>query len=1262
MKPKTKDADATTKTKKESKTKEDDVILSTNRFLVVGIGASAGGLDAFKQLISEIPVDSGIAFILVQHLAPSHISILPELLQKITLIPVHEITDNVHVEPNNIYVIPPNKLLTANNGILNLMPRSERHGSTSVNLFFTSLAEVHQKKAIGVVLSGTGNDGTAGLKAIKDHGGITFAQLQNTAMYNEMPENAINAGVVDFVLSPKEIIRHVLGLGSHEPDTTGIEKQPAPHPENTSIDQILTLINNQKGVDFTYYKQTTIKRRIARRMVLKGLKKIEDYVKRLEESTEEVDALFQDMLILVTDFFRDPHVYANLFDSALPAIIKNMGPSDSIRLWVVGCSTGQETYSLGMTLFEFLERMPGRHTVQIFSTDLSELAIDRARTGYYSLAETASVSNARLDRFFAKVDGGYQINKSIRDMCVFSHHNILTDSPFSNIDLISCRNVLIYMDAFLQRKTMATFHYALKPNGVLLLGQSESIGNSTDLFRSFSEPDKLFLKKLAPVRYTRIAPKRKVDILSTGKTKKGEHYQSNDDFHRNADDVILSHSPNGVIVNEQLEIVQFRGETGDWLESAPGKPSLSILKMAKRGLALELRSILNKVKSSNRPVSSKEILLKTKGWENHVTIDVFPLLNTINPYFLVLFKNTKEVPKNSVKPIKGVKEKFTPQELRTQHLEHELSQTREEMRTYAEDQEAGNEELLSANEELTSHSEELRSLNEELEISKEELQSTVEELSASNQELAVRNVELIQSYNYAEGIVNTIREPLVVLDTKLRVKSANPAFYKIFNHSEKETEGQYFYELGNGQWNIPELRTILEKTLQKNMFYESYELKQNFVSIGERIMLLNARRIQNANSNDTLLLAIEDITDRRKLEQSLKESADRLKTILDSSLQLTAVSNVDGSMDYLSKSFLEYSGLSAEEAIKLGNWDSIIHPDMQEKMNKAKVDIIAKGKVFTTEMLLKRHDGEYLWHVVQVLPVRDKAGTIISWVTAANDIHSQKTFSAELERKVNVRTELLRETNRELANSNESLEQFAFIASHDLQEPLRKIKTFSNMLTHMFSDQLPDEGKKLVEKIFSSSERMSALIKDVLNFSRIENTQNLFVETDLNKILDTVLVDLNLSVVEKKSVIKRENLPTVEAVPFQINQLFNNLISNSLKFTREDVESVIQISTRRLTQKEVGAYPTLNTNLEYYEIRVKDNGIGFDQMYADKIFTIFQRLDSSQFSGNGIGLALCRKIVSNHHGHISVKSVVNEGTVFYVILPYRQTQRSELLE
>jgi two-component system CheB/CheR fusion protein len=1123
--------------KDNEKIENEEIIPSKNLFWVVGVGASAGGLDAFKQLIKAIPKNSGMAFILVQHLDPNHESILVDLLKKDSLIPIQEVTDNVHVEPDNIYVIPSNKILTANDGVLRLNDRvSKIHKSMSIDIFFTSLAEVHQSQAIGVVLSGTGTDGTVGLKTIKQLGGITFAQHKNSAAFDEMPSSAINADVVDFVLSPEEIISHLQTLNKTFKNISKNGKTVASGPEDIFFKQILAMLDMQKGVDFTYYKHTTIRRRISRRMLLKNLEKIEDYFNHLKTSTSELDVLYQDILIPVTEFFRDPKIFASLCETAFPALTKNK-TSDFLRIWVVGCSTGQEAYSIGMCLYEFLADQKDSVKIQIFATDVSEIAIEKARSGVYTSHEVEGISMARLQKFFYKVDGGFQISKTIRDMCVFAIHNVLTNPPFANIDLISCRNVLIYMDTFLQRKAMATFHYALREKGMLLLGKSESIGNASELFGTFSEADKLYSRKSVPGRFIQVAAKLREAILTKG-TPKAK--QPNDDFQRNADDVLLAKADNGVIVNDQMEIVQFRGTTGDWLESAPGKPSLNVMKMAKHGLVLDLRNAIHKAKSTRKPFIKEGIKLKSKGWKRIVTIEVIPLLNTINLYYLILFKNKEESQEEEPEEITaGDDIKMGPQEMRIQQLEKELAQTREDMRLLTEDQEASNEELLSSNEEQLSNSEELRSLNEELEISKEELQSTVEELSASNQELGHRNDEINHARKYSEAIITTIRESLIVLDKDMRIKSANSSYYKTFLKTERETEGKLFYELENNQWDIPDLRKLLERTLHEQSFYESYKVKLRFQSIGERTMLLNARRILKEDKNEQLiLLAIEDITERSILEGKLK------------------------------------------------------------------------------------------------------------------------MFSEELENKVQERTQLLKESNSDLEHSNKNLEQFAFIASHDLQEPLRKIKTFSNMLSNSLGDKLSNDGAVLIDKICAASDRMSVLINDVLKFSRIENVKNKFVEINANDILKNVLNEFNVLITQKNAVVNTNALPVIEAVPLQLYQLFYNIINNSLKFARVDVRPIITISSRNLDEGEIRKYPNLSTQLSYCEILFEDNGIGFNNQYKEKIFLIFTRLHTrDKFPGTGIGLGLCKKIALNHQGDIVAEGRENEGSSFHVILPITQVKK-----
>jgi two-component system CheB/CheR fusion protein len=585
-------------------------------------------------------------------------------------------------------------------------------------------------------------------------------------------------------------------------------------------------------------------------------------------------------------------------------------------------------------------------------------------------------------------------------------------------------------------------------------------------------------------------------------------------------------------------------------------------------------------------------------------------------------------------------------------LEKELSQTREDMRTITEDQEAGNEELLSANEELLSGSEELRSLNEELEISKEELQSTVEELSVSNQELSFRNGELTYSRKYAEAIITTISEPLLVLNKDLVIKSVNTAFYKSFNLSEKETLEQRFYEIDDAQWNIDELRKTLEQTLQENISPAHYELKTNFKKTGQRVVLLKARKIINdANSEPLILVVIEDITDRKILEASVQTKAEYARNVMDSNPIITSTASADGYITYSNKFFLDYSGLSLQEAVSLG-WQGVIHPNQNDDVTTTWMESVAAGKDFYKEILIKKHDGTYRWHFAHALPIRDHEGKITSWVCSASDIHDRKMFSDELEKQIRERTQSLKESNTDLRHSNKNLEQFTFLTTHDLQEPLRKLRTFSSMLFDNYSESVSPAGKNLINKIHASADRLSELIQDVLKFSTLESSQNAFAKTDIGTVLKQVIGDFALMIEEKQAIVKDDTMPVIEVIPVQISQLFYNLLSNSLKFSQANEPPRITISSRKLTKVELLRYPELKPQFDYFEILFADNGIGFDPQYKEKIFEIFQRLHSREkYPGTGIGLALCRRIVLNHNGLIFAEAHENAGALFHIILP-----------
>ncbi len=859
--------------KSKHKTTE-PVVKSDNLFPVVGIGASAGGLDAFKKLLKAIPEDSGMAYVLVQHLDPSHESMLPELLQKVTNIPVLEIADDIKVEPNHIYVLPSNKIMVASDGILLLAPRppkSKNERNLPIDLFFTSLAEVHQAHAIGVVLSGTATDGTLGLKAIKGHGGITFAQDEASAAYEGMPHSAAQAGVVDFILPPEKIPKKLLevmritnGIDSHEQNT--------PLQDEELFKNMLSLLRIRKGTDFTYYKQTTIRRRILRRMALNKNEEPAAYLKYLRENKTEQDVLYQDLLIPVTTFFRDSKSFDNLCETVFPLIVKNKEVGEPIRVWVAGCSTGEEAYSVAMCLKEFLGE--NQEKIQIFATDISEPAIAKARMGIYSKNDVDAVTPQRLSEFFTKTNGSYQVNKNVRDMCVFAIHNFLKDPPFGRMDFISCRNVLIYMEPYLQKKALTTFHYSLNPKGYLLLGKSETTSGVPDFFESAIKNDKIFSRKDVPGRFIQVASQRSEITLShTDAGTKSENIRT--DFQKTADDILLSrYTPAGVVVNEAMDIVNFRGSTGNYLEQSPGKPTHNLLKMAKQGLAFELRNILHKAKKDKISVLKENIPLQINDSLRSISIEAIPLPNTIEPYYLILFHDNNSLGNKptplSKKRISNSKAEQDDKDLRIQQLEQELAQIREDMRSITEEQEAANEELQSANEELLSGSEELQSLNEELETNKEELQSTNEELTVVNHEVINLNEQVTEARDYAESIIATMHEPLIILDKNLRIKTANQAFFKTFDIKEEDAHGVLLYDLGNKQWNIPRLRELLENVIPKNSHFQNFELTHNFSSLGEKTMLLNASRlVQKSQGEQLILMAMFDITEQKRVENEL---------------------------------------------------------------------------------------------------------------------------------------------------------------------------------------------------------------------------------------------------------------------------------------------------------------------------------------------------------------------------------------------------------
>jgi two-component system CheB/CheR fusion protein len=754
---------------------------------VVGVGASAGGLEAFSELLTHLPPDIPMAIVLVQHLDPKHPSLLSELLTRTTPMPVVQVRPGTRVEPAHVYVIPPDTTMTIADGGLHLTPRSPaREPHMPVDTFLRSLAENLGDRAIGVVLSGSASDGAFGIKAVKADGGVTFAQEPQTAAYDGMPRAAIASGAVDFVLSPTAIAAELVRIGRHpylrDPAAPAVEAEPN---GEQALNQIYRILQQESGVDFRLYRQTTIRRRIARRMLVHKIDTLERYRRHVEDNRAEVQALFNDALINVTRFFRD----AEAFDAAADAVVARLERQrvydQPIRAWVPGCATGEEAYSLAIVLLEALEKAGIKPPLQIFGTDVSDVAVARARAGVYPPNIELDVSPARLRRFFTKLDGQYQVKKSLRELCIFARHNLTKDPPFSAVDVVTCRNVLIYFDAAVQRRIMSAFHYALRPTGVLMLGGSETVGPLGEAFTLLDKRHKVHGRKPGATHFvlgpTTIAPGRDARRRDRTVVPPPDEGRPRVDLQREIDRILLGrYAPAGVLVNDAFEILQFRGHTSAYLEPAAGQASLNLIRMARPGLLMELREAMHAARKRGTAARREGIRVRQDDGFLIVNIEILPIRTSVGEtHYLVLFEN----PPRARAARAAANRSSLPRvayDREIDRLEQELTAAKEFLQAIIEDREAANEELRSANEELQSSNEELQSTNEELETAKEELQSVNEELTTVNEELQHRNTELGVLNSDLNNLFDAVNIPIVILSSDLRVRRFTPVAGKIF--------------------------------------------------------------------------------------------------------------------------------------------------------------------------------------------------------------------------------------------------------------------------------------------------------------------------------------------------------------------------------------------------------------------------------------------------------------------------------------------------
>jgi two-component system CheB/CheR fusion protein len=749
---------------------------------IVGIGASAGGLEALGIFFSHMPTETGMAFVIVSHLDPTHVSLMPELLQKQTKMEVTQVEDGMNVEANKIYIIPSQKDMAIIHGSLQLLDHVSPHGlRLPIDYFFRSLAEDQGEKAICIIFSGMGTDGSLGLKAIKEHMGMAMIQDPVSSKYDGMPRSAFETGMADYILPPEKMPEQLIKYVNQADRHGG--RLPLPREENASeaLKKIYILLRSHTGHDFSSYKQNTILRRIDRRMNVHQISDMSQYVAYMQRHVNEITQLFKELLIGVTNFFRDPDAFQCLKNEVFPKILQDKPGGYTVRVWVPGCSTGEEAYSVAIALRETMDTLNKNFNVQIFATDIDAESVDKARSGRYPESISADVSPECLERYFVKEDSVFTIRKNIREMLIFAPQNIIKDPPFTRLDLICCRNLLIYMNPALQKKLMPLFHYALKPGGCLFLGSSETIGEHVDLFSAVHKKWKIFER-----RETRYANHAVINFPTSPNKEVSPCMQAEKHQEVKMSELIgkimlEDYAPPSVIINEKGDILYIHGRTGRYLEPSPGDAALNVFEMAREGIKGDLFAAVRKATTRKKVVTHADLTVKDNGGFRFVTVTVRPIreAKTMQGLFLVVFEDVTAHHEEEREKQKGKGSKRSQK--RVEDLERELLYTRESLQTTIEELETSNEEMQSSNEELQSINEELQSTNEELETSKEELQSVNEELVTVNNELQGKNEELIKTSNDMKNLLDSINIPSIFLDTRMCITRFTAEAKKIVN-------------------------------------------------------------------------------------------------------------------------------------------------------------------------------------------------------------------------------------------------------------------------------------------------------------------------------------------------------------------------------------------------------------------------------------------------------------------------------------------------
>ncbi len=1197
---------------------------------IVGIGASAGGLAALKTFFTHVPEDSGLAFVVVVHLSPDGESHLADILQPKAKIPVQQVTETVPIEANHVYIIPPGCNLDTIDTHLRLSELEEkRRDRAPIDHFLRTLATVHDGNAVGVILSGTGSDGTLGIREIKGAGGLTLVQDPNEAEYDGMPQSAIATGLIDAVLPLAEIPPYIIRYARTQPQVSVADPLTEEQHYESLLRKIVAVVKAQTGRNFTHYKPTTIMRRMRRRMQLAQLERLSDYLNLLRRDPEEVALLSNDFLITVTSFFRDSAVFDRLQQRVIPRLMAEPGAGQTVRVWSAGCSTGEEAYSLTMLLLEEASRLDTPPEIQVFASDLHQQSLLRAREGFYPGDIKADVSAERLRRFFTAQEGGYRIRKEVRDRVVFAPHNLMSDPPFSKIDLIVCRNLLIYLQRRMQHNIIDLFHYALHPGGTLLLGSSETI-DSNELFHTEDKQLCFFRKRnvpppelhlpVFPVTQTRPAYAASVDSSEAEPIVYGALHQK----------IVERFAPPSLLVNPDHRVVHLSERVGQYLLYPGGEPTADVFKLVPSELHLELRMALHNAQQRQQLVRTKPVRVMLREKKLLLSLSVFPNQEPQQAGFsVVIFEELGDLSSQALPSSPEASDSAEESTEMVRDLQSELDHTKQRLQAIVEEYETSQEEMKASNEELQSANEELRSTMEELETSKEELQSMNEELSTLNQENRHKVEELSQLSGDLQNLLAATDIATLFLDRDFRIMRFTPRASELFNVRLLDrgrplsdlTNRLGYADMQNDAQRVLTNLIPMEREVQddKNRWYLTRVLP--YRSTDDRI--------------EGVVITFIDITQRRESEEELRKNEERLRLILESAtdhaiftLDLTGIitdcnTGAERIFGYPRQEMLGQSG------------KMIFAPDDQATEPQRELEQVQAEGSAPYERWHQRKDGVLFWGSGTLAPLRQPDHQIRGFLKILVDNTDRRAMEQSL-----------RQAKEEAERAANAKEDFLAHMSHEIRTPLNAIVGLTGLL--LGEETLPPQGDYL-EGLRVSSDNLLSLVNDVLDYSKIaagkiELEQMTFNLSELLKNLETTHRMAAQQQDNELTFRRSDDLPTrVVGDPTKLSQVLNNLLSNALKFTHDgQVTLEATVARRESDQVTIG-------------FSVQDTGMGIVADQLEAIFEKFTQADSStrrNYGGTGLGLSITKSLLELMGSGIKVESEVGTGTRFHFELQF----------